>query len=185
MTKHSIGEELRGIVAFVGAVWGVFLLSLIIPLSLNSLGVTPRSIFGLSGILFMPFLHADFGHLLSNTIPLIVLLLLLAGSRANSAAIVAGIVLLGGALLWLFGRPMTHIGASSLVYGLSTFLLVSGFLERRIIPLTIAIFVAFVFGGTLLSGVVPKLGSHISWDGHLWGGVAGGIVAVLLTKGSD
>jgi membrane associated rhomboid family serine protease len=79
---------------------------------------------------------------------------------------------------------MTHVGASGLIYGLIAFLLVSGFLERRIVPLVISIVVGFLYGGTLLAGIVPDLGSHVSWEGHLLGAVAGGLVAGLLTSRS-
>ena len=183
--KHSVREELRGVLVFVGVVWCVFAVGLVLPFSINSFGVTPRSLIGLVGVPLMPFFHADLNHLLSNTVPLTVLLLLLAGSKAQSWAIVTYIVLMGGTLLWLFGRPMTHVGASGLIYGLIAFLLVSGFLERRIVPLVISIVVGFLYGGTLLSGIVPDLGSHISWEGHLFGAVAGGLVARLLTKRSE
>jgi membrane associated rhomboid family serine protease len=184
MVKHSIREEVRGVLVFVGVVWCVFVVASVLPLSINSYGLTPRSPTGLIGIPLMPFLHADLKHLLSNTVPLTVLLLLLAGSNANSSAIVIYIILIGGALLWLFGRPMTHVGASGLIYGLIAFLIVSGFRERRLVPLLISIVVGFVYGGTLLSGIVPDFTSHISWEGHLLGAVAGGLVAGLLTKSS-
>lgn len=168
--------------AFVGAVWCVFLVGLVLPFQINSLGVTPRTLSGLVGIPLIPFLHANLAHLLSNTLPLTVLLLLLAGSNAKSWAVVTYIVLLGGALLWLLGRPATHVGASSLVYGLIAFLLVSGVLEQRIVPLIISIAVGVLYGGTLLSGIIPSLGSHVSWEGHLFGAIAGGVVARVLTK---
>ena len=134
------------------------------------------------GVPLMPFLHADLKHLLSNTVPLTILLLLLAGSKANSWTIVAFIVFMSGAMLWLFGRPATHVGASGLIFGLIAFLLASGILERRIVPLVISIVVGFLYGGTLLSGIVPDLGSHISWEGHLFGAIAGGLAAGLMTK---
>jgi len=185
MVKHSVREELRGVLVFVGVVWCIFVVGLVLPFSINSFGVTPRSLIGLVGVPLMPFLHADLKHLLSNTVPLTVLLLLLAGSKAKSWAIVIYIVLMGGALLWLFGRPMTHVGASGLIYGLIAFLLVSGFLERRTVPLVISIVVGFLYGGTLLSGIVPDLGSRISWEGHLFGAVAGGLVAGLVTRPSE
>ena len=130
----------------------------------------------------MPFLHADFHHIVSNTFPLFILLMLLAGSKARSWEIVIEVVLLGGLLLWLFGRHADHIGASGLIFGLVAFLIVSGLLERRIVPLIVTAVVAFLYGGTLLSGVLPRLGSHVSWDGHLCGAVAGGIVAYALTR---
>ena len=182
MAKHSVREELGGVLIFVGVVWFVFVVGLVLPFRINSYGVTPRSLNGLVGIPLMPFLHADLKHLLSNTVPLTILLILLAGSKANSWAIVIYIVLLGGGLLWLMGRPMTHVGASGLIYGLITFLLVSGFLEQRIVPLVISVVVGFLYGGTLLSGIVPDLGSHISWEGHLFGALAGVLVAGLVTK---
>ncbi len=113
------------------------------------------------------------------------LLLLLAGSKAQSWAIVAYIVFLSGALLWLFGRPATHIGASGLIYGLIAYLLVSGICERRIVPMVISMVVGFLYGGTLASGILPSWGSHISWEGHLLGAIAGGVIAYLLTKELD
>ncbi len=110
--------------------------------------------------------------------------ILLAGSKANSWAVVVEVVLLGGILLWLFGRPANHIGASGLIFGLIAFLIVSGLLERRFVPLIISVVVIFFYAGSLLLGVVPRLGSHISWDGHLFGAVAGGIIAYISTSNS-
>jgi membrane associated rhomboid family serine protease len=132
----------------------------------------------------MPFLHANLRHLVANTIPLSVLLILLAGSRAASWAVVVSIAALGGLLLWMFGRPAVHIGASGLISGLTVFLVLSGFLEQRIIPLLIAVLVGFLYGGSLVLGVVPRFGSQVSWDGHLCGAIAGGLVAYALPRGS-
>ena len=185
MVKHSVRDELRGVLVFVGVVWSAFAVGLVLPFSINSFGVAPRSLTGLVGVPLMPFLHADLKHLVSNTVPLTILLLLLAGSNAKSWAIVTYVVLIGGALLWLFGRPMTHVGASGLIYGLIAFLLVSGLLERRPVPLVISIVVGFIYGSTLLSGIIPNLRSHTSWEGHLFGALSGGLVARLLTKHSE
>lgn len=182
--QHTIRQEIKGVIAFVAALWAVFLLQHVLPFDLTSFGLVPRTWTGLVGIGAMPFLHANSQHILSNTFPVFILLILLAGSRANSWAVVLAIVLLGGVLLWLFGRPANHIGASSLVFGLIAFLIVSGLLERRLLPLVISIFVVFFYGGSLLLGVVPRLGSHISWDGHLFGAIAGGIIAYVLTRTS-
>jgi membrane associated rhomboid family serine protease len=182
MAKHSVGDELVGVLVFVGVVWVVFVVGLILPFDLESYGITPRTLRGLVGIGAAPFLHADWAHIVSNTIPLAVLLVLLAGSKAESWAVVAGIVLLGGGLLWLFGRPATHIGASSLIYGLIAYLFVSGIREGRFIPFVIAIVVGLLYGGTLLAGIVPSLSSHISWEGHLFGAIAGGAIAYWQTK---
>jgi membrane associated rhomboid family serine protease len=182
--SHTIREELYGIFAFIGVIWAVFFVSRFVP-SLDNFGVVPRTVVGLTGIPAAPFLHADLRHILSNTFPLFFLLALLAGSRARSWEVVVDIVLLGGSLLWLFGRPAVHIGASGLVFGLITYLILSGLLEKRLIPLAIAVVVGLVYGGTLISGVLPRFGTHISWDGHLCCAVAGGIVAYALTGVSD
>ncbi len=127
--SHSIHEEIRGVILFVGAIWAVYFVSLAYP-GLDQYGVIPRRAGGLVGIAAMPFLHANLHHLVSNTIPLIVLLILLAGSRAESWEVVVMVSCFGGLLLWIFGRPAVHIGASGLISGLVAFLILSGFLER-------------------------------------------------------
>jgi membrane associated rhomboid family serine protease len=185
MARHTIREELYAVLGFVGFVWLVFIIGLVLPFSLRSYGITPRTTRGLVGIVAAPFLHANFAHILSNTIPLTVLLLLLAGSRAASWAIVLAIVLLSGALVWLFGRPATHIGASSLIYGLVAYLFVSGIREQRIVPMLIAVLVGFLYGGSLATGVVPRIGSQLSWEGHLFGAIAGAAIAYVMTRQLD
>ena len=179
--RHTVREELRGILIFVGVIWAVFVVSLVFP-DLNRLGLIPRTFRGLIGIAAMPFLHANVQHLIGNTVPLVVLLALLAGSRARSWETVLEIALLGGALLWAFGRSAVHVGASGLIFGLAVFLVVSGFLEKRLIPILIALVVAFLYGGSILSGMIPRFGSEVSWDGHLYGALAGATVAWFLTR---
>lgn len=184
--QHTIREEFRGVVVFIGALWAVWFLDLVLPVDLTSWGVRPRSLGGMIGIPLMPFLHAGIGHLLSNTIPLVILLTLLAGSRANSWQVVAELVLLGGGLLWLFGRSSsTHVGASGLVYALIAFLIVSGLREKRLVPLGIAILVGFLYGTTLMFGVLPSFDQRVSWDGHLFGAIAGAAVAYMHTVSSE
>lgn len=175
---HTVKEEVKSILIFVAIIWLVFALDIFLPL--EKLGLIPRDMGGLFGILTMTFLHGDLAHIMGNMVPLVVMMALLAGSRANSLLIVAMIVLIGGVLLWLFGRPNTlHIGASLLVFGLATFLIVSGILEKRIVPMIIAVFVAITYGGVLISGIAPWQ-QGVSWDGHLFGGVGGAITAWLL-----
>ena len=185
--SHTIREELLYILLFIFVIWAVFVLTCIFP-SLDKFGVVPRMASGLIGIPLSPFLHASFHHLFGNTIPLFILLALLAGSKARSWEIVLYVALLGGSLLWIIGRsmvngrPTVHIGASGLIFGLIAFLIVSGLLEKRIVPLFISLVVGFFYGGTLLSGIVPQVNPIISWDGHLCGAIAGGLVAYYLTK---
>ncbi|PID46836.1 MAG: rhomboid family intramembrane serine protease [Proteobacteria bacterium] len=175
---HTVREELKSIVIFVALIWIVFAADIFLPL--ERLGLIPRDTGGLVGIVTMTFLHSDLAHLMSNIVPLIVMLALLAGSRANSLMIVGLIIVIGGALLWLFGRSNTlHIGASLLVFGLATFLIVSGFLEKRIVPMIISVFVLVTYGGVLITGIAPWQ-EGVSWDGHLFGGIGGAITAWLL-----
>jgi len=178
---HTIRQEITGVMVFVGAIWAVFLASLLFP-ALDHYGVIPRRMIGLLGIPAMPFLHANLQHILANTVPLFVLLILLAGSRAASWEVVVLIALLGGFLLWMFGREAVHIGASGLISGLTAFLILSGFLEKRIIPLLIALLVGFFYGSSLVLGVIPGIDARVSWDGHLCGAIAGGIVAYALAR---
>lgn len=177
MKKYTsnIKKEIRHIVIFICLIWVVFIFDLILPL--EKLGLVPRSFQGLLGIISMPFLHGNFAHIIGNTLPLITLLALLAGSRAESKTIVMMIALLGGSLLWLLGQGNSiHIGASLLIFGLASFLIVSGFIEKRTVPILISLFVVFTYGGTLLMGMLPWQ-EGVSWDGHLFGAIAGVIVA--------
>ena len=177
--KHRVKEELHFVLTFVGVVWGIFLLDVLLSGGLNKFGLSPRELSGLIGIATMPFLHGNWEHLIGNTVPLVVLLCLLAGSRANTYSVVPQIMIAGGALLWIFGRSHTiHIGASGLVYGLIAFLIVSGFTEGRLSALIIAVFVGLTYGATLLGGVLPMQVKHgVSWDGHLCGAIGGAIIA--------
>jgi membrane associated rhomboid family serine protease len=176
---ESAGKELKTILIFVGVIWIVFLLSTAVPVA--DYGVHPRTWLGLIGIVTLPFLHASFGHLVGNTLPLIVLLFLLAGSRAKSWMIVLEIAILSGVLVWLLGRDANYVGASALIYGLIAFLLLGGYLERRPIPIVVAAITFLFYGGSLLWGLVPRPGP-VAWDAHLWGAVAGGVVAFHLAR---
>jgi membrane associated rhomboid family serine protease len=174
-------EALTWIAIFIGIVWCVFIASRFVP-RLNQYGVIPRTPTGLAGIPAMPFLHYDLTHILSNTVPLVVLLFLLVASRTRPWVLVLAIVLLGDSLLWLLGRRKIHIGASGLIFGLIAFLIVCGVREGQLVSFGIAALVGFTYGGTLVSGVLPQLKSYVSWEAHLCGAMAGGIVAYTLTS---
>lgn len=176
---HTIRNDFFAIAGFIGLIWVVFLVDRF--LKLEQYGLVPRSVNGLIGIVAMPFLHGDLSHIISNTIPLAVTLLLLAGSRANSGAIVVLITVLAGSGLWLFGREALHIGASGLVFGLIAFHICSGFFERRFKSIVISLLVGGLYAGTLLNGVLP-FQKGVSWDGHLIGALAGALVALITTK---
>jgi hypothetical protein len=127
----------------------------------------------------MPFLHGSLGHLLSNTVPLAILSILLVSSRDDALRLMVVISISGAGLLWVIGRQHNHVGASGLIYGLIAFLLVSGFVEKRWFDIAISMVVLFLFGGSLIVGVLPTWNAQISWDGHLCGAIAGAVLAFL------
>lgn len=161
---------------FGAALWLVFIADWLLPADLNRWGILPRSLNGLWGIAFSAFLHADLEHLLSNFVPLMILLAMLLVTYRDGWWIVLGIAFFGGLLLWIFGRSSMHVGASGLIYGLIAYLIVAGFRQGRLGPAVAALVVGFLYGGTLLSGVLPTVGEHVSWDGHLTGAIAGGLL---------
>jgi len=175
---HDVRQDITWIVVFVGIIWLVFAADQLLPL--EQYGLVPRSSKGLIGIVAMPFLHADLTHIMGNTIPLVVTLFLLAGSRSNSAQIVFLIALLAGLGLWVFGREARHIGASGLVFGLIAFHVFAGIFERRPLPILLSIVVGLLYAGTLFRGVLP-MQEGVSWDGHLIGAAAGILVALIVS----
>lgn len=176
---HTIKRDFMGVAFFIAIIWIVFALDTFLPL--ETLGLVPRTFQGLFGIVAMPFLHGDFKHLLGNTIPLAVTMMLLAGSRANSGAIVVLIALFCGIGLWLFGRTALHIGASGVVFGLIAFHVFAGFFEKRLQSMVISIVVGLLYASTLIQGVVP-FQQGVSWEGHLIGAIAGALVALLVSR---
>jgi membrane associated rhomboid family serine protease len=168
---------------FIILMYAVYAIGLFIPIT--NFGIVPRTIDGLIGVFTAPFLHRGIWHLVSNTIPLIVLLTVLNHFYPKKTiSVVLFIVLAGGMLVWVFARSANHIGASGLIYGLAAFLIANGVLERKFIPILVSISVAVVYGG-LIWGVFPSLRTYISWEGHLFGAVSGVLIAFLLKKKSE
>lgn len=150
--------------------------------TLQTHGIEPRQFNGLEGVLFAPVLHDGWSHIISNSIPFLVLggLALTYGLRRWLIA-TAIIVVVGGMTTWLFARSGVHIGASILVFGYFGFLLGMAWFERSIRSIGIAVLVAVIYGG-LIWGVVPT-SSGVSWEGHLFGALAGaGAAAVLANR---
>jgi membrane associated rhomboid family serine protease len=167
--------------------WVVQLVNAADHYGLDRFGVKPREVDGLWGVLAMPFLHSSYGHLGSNTLPLVLIgwVLLLSGLRIW--AIVTGlVVVVGGALTWLVGPSHTVIvGASAMVFGWLGYLLARAYFSRRMRWIVVAVLV-LIFFGTLLFGLLPHLNSDTSWQAHVCGFAAGvGAGALLHPRGGE
>ncbi len=158
-------------------VWVLEILEFILPGSFDPFGIRPRTFGGITGIAFAPFLHGSFGHLASNTVPFLVLGgIVLMGGRELFVRVSIVILALSGAALWLLGPANTnHIGASMLIFGYLGFLIARGFVERSRTWTFVSIGVLVLYGG-MIGGLLPGQ-PGISWQGHLFGFIAGIIAA--------
>jgi len=178
-------RKIRFLVSWVACLWVLEAFDQIFLRGrLDLYGIQPRSVGGLRGILFAPFLHGDFGHLASNTIPLLVLgwLVLLPGVT-EFVEVTLLVMLLGGVGTWLFGAPNTvHIGASGVIFGYLGFLLLRGVFQRSVTSIVIALGVGLLYGGVLW-GILPRV-AHVSWEAHLCGFLSGATVAWGMARGA-
>lgn len=173
LTTVVVFAAVLWIVHLVNAATGFFLIRL--------LGIVPREVEGLDGVIFAPLLHADTGHLFSNTLPLLVLGFLAFLEGAKRFAIAVGMSWLASGLgVWIFGGGVT-IGASGLVFGLFAYLLVRGFYNRDWKQILLAVLL-FLMYGSLLWGVLPQFGTNISWQAHLFGALGGVLAALILRR---
>lgn len=149
---------------------------------LNRFGILPRRWLGLRGILLAPLLHGNLRHLSMNTVPLVVLgWLILVRSTQVFVIVTAAVWLIGGLGVWLFaGAKSNHIGASGLVFGYLGFLLTNGYVEQSLVAIATTILVGLLYGSTLW-GVLP-LQRGVSWQGHLFGVLTGGLCAYYLPQ---
>jgi membrane associated rhomboid family serine protease len=168
------------VLAMAAVMWVLEIADSTVGTDLDANGIQPREPDGLIGVVTSPFLHADFSHLMSNTLPFLVMGLAIALAGIVRVLTVTGIVMLvGGIGTWLIAPGDTnHIGASGVVFGYATYLLVRGFYNRNALELFIGLIVGAVWGTALLSGLLPREG--ISWQGHLFGAIGGVVAARLL-----
>ena len=149
--------------------------------SFSTYGVFPRSLDEITGILTFPLIHKDYDHLFSNAVPLFVLLGMLNYFYKEMAVKVFFFLwLIGGAWLWIGGRPSFHIGASGLVYGLASFIFFSGIWRKWRSMLAVSMIVVFLYG-SMIWGIFPWF-KETSWEGHLFGGLAGLLLSWLYRK---
>jgi membrane associated rhomboid family serine protease len=181
--RDSLKEQAIILGGFILLIWLVELVdTLLFAGALDRFGVRPRTVAGLWGIFFAPFLHRGFGHVAANTVPFLVLgWLILVQNRRHFWTATAVTILVSGAGIWLFGRGNSvHVGASGLVFGYFGFLLLRGYFERSLSAILVAVLVVVLYGG-LLWGVLP-LQNGVSWQAHLFGFLGGGLAAYLLSQ---
>jgi membrane associated rhomboid family serine protease len=161
--------------------WMIHLVNYSLSYRLNRLGLVPRKINGIPGIIFSPFLHGSFSHLFFNSIPFFVLqdFILMDRGIHSSLLIAIIIILISGTLLWLFGRRGVHVGASGVIMGYLAYLLVNTYQHPSMKTLLLGVVCLYYFGG-LLIGLFPQK-KYVSWEGHVFG-FLGGMAAVFLVK---
>jgi membrane associated rhomboid family serine protease len=180
--KDDRATAFRVVLIMLAVMWVAEVVDLASGNELDELGIEPRATEGLVGVGTAPFLHAGFGHLLSNTLPFVILGLAIAFSGVKRLAAVTLIVMVVGGLgTWLFASENTvHIGASGLVFGYAAYLVVRGIFNRSLGELAVAAVVVLFLGGALLGGLVPRAG--VSWQGHFFGAVGGVLAAWVLSR---
>ena len=167
-------------VAFTALLWGIEAYDQVTGQWLDADGIVPRSVDGLDGIVWAPLLHGGWAHLIANTLPFLIFgFLVMAHGIGRFVVVTAVIWLVGGLGVWLTGAPSTvHIGMSGVIFGWLTYLLVRGFFARSAAQIVLAVVVFLLWGGILL-GVLPGQ-EGVSWQGHLFGALAGVVAAWLV-----
>jgi len=153
-------------------IWVIEIFQLIAGMDFGVLGLYPREWFGLRGILFAPLIHSDFGHLISNSVPLFVLTTtIFFFYRRVAVRSFIMIYFLTGLTVWLFGRSVFHIGASGVVYGLVAFVFWNGIFRKNVKSIVLALIVVILYHG-MFEGILPTK-EGISWESHLFGAFVG------------
>ena len=167
--------------AFIFIFWIIEIVKQTFEISFVHLGVYPLHVKGLTGILFSPFIHSDFNHLISNSVPFFILMfMLIYFYRRISYRIFFQLYILAGICVWLSGREAWHIGASGVVYAMAAFHFISGIIRDDVRLLTLSVTVTFIYGG-MVWGMFP-INPDVSWEGHLWGAVSGVGLALYYRK---
>ena len=169
-------QQARVLSSSLGAAWLTFAANVVTGGALLSFGIVPRTVTGLRGILFAPFLHANLQHLLSNTVPFVVLgWLVILRDKRHFGRVTLAAALASGLASWLLGAPNSvHVGASGVIFGYLGFLMLSGWYARTLGSVLLSLGVTAAWGG-LVFGVLPTV-PGVSWQGHL-GGFIGGVLA--------
>ena len=182
----AIRRELKvhGWLLFVplAVMWIVQIVNAVTMHSLDRFGIHPWSLPGLIGIVFAPFLHGSFGHLMANSLPFLLFGWLILLHDVRDYVVVSLLAMLVGGLgTWLAGAPgSVHVGASGVIFGYFGFLLMRGWFRRSFGSILLSLLIAVVYGG-LIFGVLPGQ-TGISWQGHLFGFLGGVLSARMLAR---
>lgn len=179
--KNSFWKNLLLVFALVAVLWIVFLLQFFGIINTDAYGNWPHHIEGLKGIIFSPFIHGSFEHLISNTLPILVLLTVLLNAYPSTALYVLVFIhITSGSLVWLLAPENgVHIGISGIIYGIAGFLVASGIFRKDRTSITISILVVLTYGSMVI-GFIPQQG--VSWQSHLYGAISGVVIAFLFRK---
>ena len=168
--------------ALVALMWVLELIDTALDHRLDRYGIEPRDVDGLDGIIAAPFLHVGFGHLIANTVPFVVMGVVIALEGLwRLVGVTAIVAVVSGLGTWLVAPANTiHLGASGVVFGYATYLIARGWFNRRFGEIAIGVVLAAIWGGALVAGLEPREG--ISWQGHLFGAIGGLVAAALLAR---
>lgn len=157
----------------------VHLIGLVTQVDLSVLGIYPKSLTGIIGIIFYPFIHGDISHIAGNLLPLLVgLYLLLTFYKPFTKEVLLWVWFAGGLMIWAFGRESYHIGSSGILYGINFFILTDSLIHRNLRTLSLAMIIILLNEG-LFWGLLP-INYGISWEGHLFSALVGINVAIQL-----
>lgn len=166
--------------AFVLTMWIAFWADMRFNLDLGEWGIYPRTLEGLRGIVLSPFIHGNMEHLFNNTIPIFILMAALRFFyREQSLPVIGYGILISGLITWIIGRDSFHIGASGLIYVLTSFIFFKGIRTKHYRLVALSLAVVLVYGSTIWY-VFPDIEKNISWEGHLGGLIAGFAFAVTM-----
>ena len=162
----------------------VELADVILPGDLDQGGIHSRELSGLDGVVFAPLLHAGWSHLFANTVPVLVLSFLAMAAGLGRFALVTAIIwVVSGLGVWLIGPANSvTVGASGLAFGWLAYLLVRGIFNRAAGQILVAVVLLGVWSG-MLAGLLPGT-PGVSWQGHVFGALAGVLAAWLTTRRS-
>jgi membrane associated rhomboid family serine protease len=178
-------DGVRVLFALLALMWVAEIVDSLDQHRLDQYGIEPRETDGLVGVAAAPFLHAGFGHLISNTIPFVAMGVLIAlQGPGRLLAVTVIVALVSGLGTWLVAPANTlHVGASGVVFGYATYLIARGFFNRDGLQIAVGLIVGAIWGTALLGGLQPQEG--ISWQGHFFGALGGVLAAYWLARGRD